>query len=110
MAESYCVQELGTETEFKNFIKEGIVLIDFFADWCMPCMMMIPVVDDLCEHFIEKAKVAKVNVGENQELAMKYNVSSIPNFTIFKDGQVVEQFVGSMSFEELAEKIERWLE
>ena len=72
-----------TSNEFESFIKEGIVLIDFFAEWCMPCLMMAPVIDELSEKFKGKIKFGKINVGENQQLAQKFNVSSIPNFILF---------------------------
>ena len=102
------VQEL-TNNKFDEFIKEGVVLIDFSADWCMPCLMMAPIVEELSEKFGGKIKFGKVDVGENQEIAQKFNVSSIPNFVLFKDGKVVEQFVGSMSSEELEDKLKKHL-
>lgn len=106
--ESDKVPEL-TNGEFEDFIKEGLVLVDFFADWCMPCLMMAPVVEDLSERFEGKIKFGKVNVADSEELARKFNVSSIPNFTLFKDGKVVEQFVGSMSGEEFEERLNKFL-
>jgi thioredoxin 1 len=100
------VPELSSSVEFDDFTKEGVVLIDFFAEWCMPCMMMSPIIDDVSEKFKGKVKFGKVNVGEGgQELAQKFNVSSIPNFTVFKDGKVAEQFVGSMTEEDLENKL-----
>jgi thioredoxin 1 len=95
-----------TKSGFDEFVKEGVVLVDFFAEWCMPCMMMSPIIDDLAEKFKGKIKFGKVNVGEGgQELAQKYNVSSIPNFTLFKDGKIIKQFVGSMAEDEFEEKL-----
>ena len=91
-----------TKGEFNNFIKEGVTLIDFFAEGCMPCVMMAPVLDDLYDEFKGKIKCAKINIDENRELAVKFNVSSIPNFVLFKDGKVVEQIIGSMTQEELS--------
>jgi len=102
------VQEL-TNNKFDKFIKEGVVLIDFSADWCMPCLIMAPIVEELSEKFEGKIKFGKVDVGENQEIAQKFNVSSIPNFILFKDGEVIEQFVGSMSSEELEAKLKKHL-
>ena len=99
-----------TQSSFEEFTKEGLVLVDFFAEWCMPCMMMSPVIDDLSEKFKGKIKFGKVNVGEGgQELAQKYNVSSIPNFTLFKNGKVVGQFMGSMTEEDFEEKLNSFL-
>lgn len=94
-----------TAGEFNGFIQEGIVLIDFFADWCMPCMMMLPIIEDVAKEFHGKIKIAKLNAGEYPEIADKYGVSSIPNFTIFKNGQVIEQFAGAISQDELEEKL-----
>jgi thioredoxin 1 len=99
-----------TKTGFDDFVKDGVVLVDFFAEWCMPCMMMSPIIDDLSEKFKGKIKFGKVNVGEGgQELAQKYNVSSIPNFTLFKDGKVIKQFIGSMTEDEFEEKLNNLL-
>lgn len=98
-----------TSGEFENFTKEGVVLVDFFADWCMPCVMMAPVLDDLCEEFHGKVKCGKINVDENKDLAMKFNVSSIPNFVLFKDGKLVEQVMGSMTQEELGNVVKSYI-
>ncbi|NCN87148.1 thioredoxin [archaeon] len=102
------VQEL-TNGEFESFTKEGVVLIDFFAEWCMPCMMMAPIIEDLNEEFEGKAKIAKLNIDDSPELADKYNVSSIPTFIIFKEGKVVEQLTGSMIQDELSEALQKHL-
>ena len=102
------VQEL-TNSMFDEFIKEGVVLIDFFADWCMPCLMMAPILDEVGEKMRGKVKIGKVDVGENQDIASKFGVSSIPNFVLFKDGEVVEQFTGSMPAEELENKLKKHL-
>jgi len=83
--------------EFDDFVKEGIVLVDFFADWCMPCVMMGPIVDDLAEEFEGKIKVCKVDIDDSSEIAQKFSVSSIPTFILLKDGAVKEQIMGAMS-------------
>jgi len=98
-----------TNGQFNEFIKNGVVLIDFFAEWCMPCVMMGPVIDELSEKFRGKIKFGKVNIDENRELAQKFNISSIPNFVIFKDGTPAEQFVGGMSEEDFEEKLNDFL-
>lgn len=102
------VQELSNG-EFNDFVKEGFVVVDFFADGCMPCLMMAPVVEELSEQMKGKVRFGKVNVGDNNELAQKFNVSSIPNFTFFKDGRVVGQVIGAVSKDELEEKINTFL-
>jgi len=99
-----------TNHEFEDFIKEGFVLIDFFAEWCMPCLMMAPILDELSEKFKGKIKFGKVNVSENEEIAQKFNISSIPNFIFFKEGKQIEQFIGSVSGEEFEGKLKRFIE
>ena len=95
--------------EFDNFVKEGTVLVDFFAEWCMPCLMMSPVLDELSEKFEGQVKIGKVNIDENREIAGKFNVASIPNFVLFKDGKPTEQFVGALPLEEFSEKLKKAL-
>ncbi|MDP2628437.1 MAG: thioredoxin [Nanoarchaeota archaeon] len=104
MANNDKVPELS-KTEFEEFTKDGFVLVDFFAEWCMPCLMMAPVIDELSENFKGKVKFGKINVDDNQETARKFNVSSIPNFVLFKDGKPVEQFVGAMSSEDFEKRL-----
>jgi thioredoxin 1 len=98
-----------TNGKFAEFIKEGNVLIDFYADWCMPCVMMGPVVEEVANKFGKRLKVGKVNVEDGHEIAQKFNVSSIPNFVLFKDGKVVTNFVGAMSQEDFSEKLKKLL-
>ena len=98
-----------TNGEFFEFIKEGLVLIDFFADWCMPCLMMAPIVEEMVDKFEGKIKIGKVNVADNEDIAQKFNVSSIPNFTILKDGKPIDTFVGALSEDELEEKLKSYL-
>jgi len=102
------VQEL-TNGMFNSFIKKGTVLIDFSADWCMPCLMMAPILEEVGEKLAGKIKIGKLDVGENQDIASKFGVSSIPNFVLFKDGEVAEQFVGSMPIEVLEKKLKEHL-
>lgn len=83
----------------KNFEKEVLnssepVLVDFYADWCGPCKMMAPVVEELAGELQGKAKVGKINIDENQGLAMKYEVMSIPTLIVFKEGKETNRFVG----------------
>lgn len=95
--------------EFQDFIKHGFVLMDFFAEWCMPCLMMAPVMDELSGKFKGKIKFGKINVDENRELSMKYKIVSIPNFILFKDGKPEAQFIGSMPLEDFEEKLKKHL-
>lgn len=70
------------------------VLVDFWAEWCGPCRMLTPVIEQLASDYEGRAKIAKLNVDEAQQLAMKFNVRSIPTVMLFKDGQVQETWVG----------------
>jgi thioredoxin 1 len=70
------------------------VLVDFWAEWCGPCKMVAPVLDELAEEYTGKAKIAKLNIDDHQAFAAQYRVSSIPMFLVFKNGQVVAQQIG----------------
>jgi len=96
-----------SKKEFDVFISKGIVVIDFFAEWCMPCLMMSPIIEELNQKFNGKIKFGKINVDDNQELAAKFKVQSIPNLIVFKDGKQVNQFIGSSSAEDLEEKLKK---
>lgn len=95
-----------TNGEFNEFIKEGVVLVDFFAEWCMPCVMMSPIVEDLAEEFKGKVKFGKVNIDDYGEAAEKFEVTSIPTFLLVKDGQVKERLTGALNQEDLEEIIQ----
>ena len=83
------------------------MLVDFWAAWCGPCRMVAPVLDELAEEMQEKVRVAKLNVDENQEIAMQYQVSSIPTFILFKDGQPADRMLGAMPKSAFEQFIER---
>jgi len=108
MSKNENVPEL-TNGEFKEFIKKGVSFVDFYADWCMPCMMMSPIIEELAETFKGRIKFGKVNVSENEELAESFNVSSIPNMKIFKNGEIAAEMVGAVSAEELENRLKSYL-
>ena len=82
------------------------VLVDFYADWCGPCKMMSPVVDELSREYEGRLKVGKVNVDENTIVAQQYRVMSIPTILLIKNGQVVDQVVGAVPKAQLTGKID----
>jgi thioredoxin 1 len=97
----------------ENFEQEVLksktpVLVDFWTPWCGPCQMLDPVIEELARDFGEKLKIAKLNVGEpeNQELADKYQILSVPIIKIFKNGKVVKEIIGLKSKETLKQEIE----
>ncbi|MDF2595535.1 MAG: trxA [Clostridia bacterium] len=97
-----------------NFEQEAVeasmpVVIDFYADWCGPCKMMSPVIDELAADYEGKVKVGKVNTDENRGVASKYNIMSIPTIILMKDGQVVDTVVGAIPKTVLEQKINSML-
>ncbi|MCR4327565.1 MAG: thioredoxin [Nanoarchaeota archaeon] len=108
MTNNDIVPEL-TNGEFDSFVKGETVFLDFFAEWCMPCTIMSPIIDDLSEEFRGKIKFGKVNVDDNQKIAQKFEISSIPTFVLLKDSQVLERISGSITQDELEEILNRHL-
>lgn len=94
--------------EFSEVVGNKLALVDFFAEWCMPCVMMAPVVEELAEKY-KKIKFAKANIDENSELASRFKVMSIPTLIIFKDGKEMERMVGSQPASMIEEKLEKYL-
>lgn len=96
------------EKEFDREVleSEGVVLVDFFAEWCGPCKMLAPILDELSEDMKGKAKIFKVDVDEAAGLADKYDITMIPHLIIFKDGEVVEEIGGFNPKEVLLGKLE----
>lgn len=86
------------------------VLVDFWAEWCGPCKMIAPILDQLASEFDGKAKVVKINVDDHQSLAAKFNVSSIPTLLFFKDGKVRDQVIGGKPKNILANKLNELIE
>lgn len=101
--------ELTKDTFNSEVIESEIpVLVDFWAPWCQPCLMMVPVLDELSEEIGEKIKITKLNVNEeeNQGLANQYGIQSIPNMKLFKDGKVIKDFVGLRPKEAFKQELE----
>ena len=89
------------ESEVLNY--EGKVLVDFWASWCGPCKMIAPVVEEIANEFEGRVKVGKVNVDDEAELSIKYQVMSIPTILIFENGEITNKAIGYRSKEELVE-------
>jgi len=85
-------------------------LVDFWAEWCMPCKMIAPVIEDIAKEYAAKIKVGKIDTDANREISMKFGISAIPTLLFFKDGQVVKKFVGLQQKADLKKAIDELLE
>ena len=94
-----------TNDNIEETIKSGVSLVDVWAPWCGPCRMVGPVIDEISEDFDGKANICKVNSDEEQEIAVKYGIRSIPTIMFFKDGELVDTVVGAQSKEFFTKKL-----
>ena len=100
---------VATDQNFEEeVIKSAVpVVIDFWAAWCVPCKMIAPTLDELAQEYAGKAKVGKLNVDENREIAGKYGIRGIPSLLLFKDGEIKDQMVGVHSKQEISNMISK---
>ena len=100
-----------TQANFKEMVLQSSVpvLVDFWAEWCGPCRMLSPVIDEIADAKVGQVKVAKVNVDDCQALAARYRISSIPALLFFKNGEPVETMVGAASKSSLTAKLDALL-
>ena len=95
-----------TEANFEEKTSKGVALVDFWAPWCGPCRMIAPVIDKLAADYAGKAKICKVNTDEQQELASKFGIRSIPTIYFFKNGEKVDEMIGAASEQAFKDKID----
>jgi thioredoxin 1 len=98
-----------TDANSNQYIQNGVVLIDFWAAWCMPCKMIAPVISELGLEFSGKATICKLNVDENPVTSQKFGIRSIPSLVILKNGKEVERIVGVKNKPFISQKIEKHL-
>lgn len=94
----------------QNFEQEVLqsdkpVLVDFWADWCMPCRMLAPTIDEIADEFQEQAKVGKIDTDNNRDTTLKYQINAIPTVILFKNGEPVKKFVGMTNKQEMVEAL-----
>ncbi len=101
-----------TDANFKEKVldNEGVVVVDFWAAWCGPCLMIAPVIEELSKEYEGKALIGKLDVDTNPETPLKYGIRGIPTLLIFRGGEVVDKHVGVISKAALVEKVEAQLE
>lgn len=97
------IKHLNNSNEFENEVKEGLVIVDFYADWCGPCQMLAPVLEEFEKE--TSMKIVKINVDEIPDLARQFRIMSIPTLMLFKDGKFVKKELGYMPIERLREFI-----
>jgi thioredoxin 1 len=108
MSDNPNVQQVS-DTSFDGDVMKSDkpVLVDFWAPWCGPCRSVAPIVEDLATQYKDKIKVAKLNVDESSEVAMKYQVTSIPTFILFKNGEVADRVLGALPRSEFVKFLDR---
>lgn len=98
-----------TDKNFKKTIKSGVTMVDFWATWCKPCLMQAPIVEQIAAEMKDQVLVGKMDVDLNPSVPRKFNIANIPTIMIFKDGEMVERFVGLKTKAELTAALEKHL-
>ncbi|WP_104636782.1 thioredoxin [Helicobacter felis] len=98
-----------TPENFDSVTSSGVVVVDFWAPWCGPCKMLSPIIDELAGEYAGRAKICKVNTDEQEDLAAKFGIRSIPTVFYMKDGEVKNQTVGALSKQDLKKNIDKLL-
>lgn len=100
------IVKLNNENFDEEVIKSNkTVIVDFYADWCGPCKMMSPILEDIAQEVGDKVKICKINVDENRDLALNYDIMSIPTLIIFKNGNIIEKMIGLRDKQEILNSI-----
>ena len=102
--------EMSSQKDFKDAIKVGVSLVDFNAPWCAPCRIQDPIITELEETYSEKAIIAKMNIDDNQKLALNLGIQSIPTIIIFKEGKELSRFIGLQTAKTLSSALDTALD
>ncbi|NMB66600.1 thioredoxin family protein [Candidatus Woesearchaeota archaeon] len=108
MKECFSIQEIN-EKEFEIFYKEGFVFLNFFSEDCMSSLVMEPIIEDLFSEFNEKIKFVKMYLENNKDLIKKLEIQRTPSFVLIKDGRILDKFSGEKTFEEIEERLKRFI-
>ncbi|MBD5092018.1 MAG: thioredoxin [Clostridiales bacterium] len=103
------MESILNDSNFNEFVSDGVVLVDFFATWCGPCKMIAPIVEQIAHEYAGRVKVGKLDVDENAKVAEAFGIYSIPALFIFKDGEVKEKLIGFRLKSQIEEYIEKYL-
>ena len=101
--------KIVNSSEFKEIVKEGLTIVDFFATWCGPCKMLAPIFESLSKEMSDKVDFAKIDIDRSLEIAQEYKVVSVPTMIIFKNGKEVQRMVGFTPKEQIKSKIKAHL-
>lgn len=99
----------GTTATFPEVTSQGVVLVDFYADWCGPCQMIAPILEELGTEYDGKFEIVKINTDENPDLSSQFRIMSIPTMLLFKNGEVVETLVGMQPKEAILAHVTKYL-
>lgn len=110
MSEKNSVVHL-TDSNFKSEVQDyqGVALVDFWAPWCAPCRSIAPIIESLAESYSQKAKIGKLNVDDEPQIPGNFGIRALPTMLVFKNGQVVDQIVGAVSKDKIAQTIDKYL-
>lgn len=99
--------KIVNSSEFKEIVKEGLTIVDFFATWCGPCKMLAPIFEEVSNEMENKAKFIKVDVDQCGDIAGEYSIQTIPTIIILKDGEIVETMIGFLPKDVIKSNIEK---
>lgn len=92
-------------SDFKSTIAQGLTLVDFFAEWCAPCRMLVPILEEIAEHMHGKVRLYKIDIDQSQDIISEFHVTSVPTLVLFKNGKEVNRSVGLKDADALKEFI-----